>query len=250
MYNKIFTKILDSSIWLEPTTTRVVWLTFIAAMDEDGFTQFASVANLAHRARVTPEECEEAVKCLESPDLNSSDPDHEGRRIERVPGGWMILNASKYRDLVTRTVSKEQTRIRVARFREKKKRCNGEVTTGNDGVTPSEAGTRAEVPTASPPPAEQTGARIPEKRPILPTLDQAKAYAPQSGIEPAAAEIWWLECEGRGISEAGFFRDGKGQDIHNWHAAMTSYGRKWQANDAQRTAAREKRRDEPKKVTL
>lgn len=119
MYNKLFTKILDSSIWLEPTTTRIVWLTMLAAMDEDGFVQFASIANLAYRARVDASDCEVAVKILESPDVNSSDVDNEGRRIERVPGGWMILNATKYKELVTRVVIREQTRKRVERFRNK-----------------------------------------------------------------------------------------------------------------------------------
>lgn len=144
MYNKLFTKILDSSIWLEPTTTRIVWLTLIAGMDEDGFVALASVANLAHRARVERKEAEEAVQILESPDPDSSDPDHEGRRIERVTGGWMVLNGPKYRDLVTRTVSREQTRARVAKHRAKKsgnaqvtpekRSCNGYVTQ-SDAVT-------------------------------------------------------------------------------------------------------------------
>lgn len=150
MYNKLFTKILDSSIWLESTSTRLVWLTMIAAMDENGFTQFASVANLSHRARVSPEEAQAAVDCLEAPDPNSSDPDNEGRRIEKVPGGWMVLNAGKYRDLVKRSLIQEQTRQRVAAFRSKKA-CNAGVTLGNANlesvthmkrsVTPSEADT-------------------------------------------------------------------------------------------------------------
>lgn len=139
MYNKIFTKILDSSIWLEPTPTRVIWLTFIAAMDETGFAQFAGIANLAHRARVAIQEAQEAVECLQAPDGDSSDPEHDGRRIERVPGGWMILNAPKYREIVTRAVSQEQTRLRVNRYREKKRNCNGNVTPANGTVTPSEA---------------------------------------------------------------------------------------------------------------
>ncbi len=144
VYNKIFTKILDSSIWLESATTRLVWLTFIAAMDEEGFVQFASVANLAHRARVTMDEAQAAVDCLESPDLDSSDPENEGRRIEKVPGGWMVLNSHKYRALVTRTICKEQTRIRVARHREKKKgnvTCNAQVTTEKREVTQSDTDT-------------------------------------------------------------------------------------------------------------
>lgn len=121
MYNKLFTKILDSSVWLEPTGTRLVWLTLIAAMDEDGFSQFASVANLAHRANIPLEDTQRAVACLEGPDADSSDPEHEGRRIERVPGGWMVLNAPKYREMVSRIIAKEGNRRRVQRFREKER---------------------------------------------------------------------------------------------------------------------------------
>lgn len=142
VYNKLFTKILDSSIWLESDSTRIVWLTLLAAMDEDGHAQFASVANLAHRAIVPLSEAEEAVKKLESPDSNSSDPDNEGRRIERVQGGWIVLNAHKYREIVTRAISQERTRARVARFRARGKSVtdsNGDVTPANVHVTTSEA---------------------------------------------------------------------------------------------------------------
>lgn len=138
MYNKIFTKILDSSIWLEADPTRIVWITMIAAMDEDGFCHFASVENLARRAVVDVEKAKEAVRVLEAPDSNSCDPDHEGRRIERVPGGWIVLNSKKYKELVTRVVAREQTRQRVARYRDKKALCNAPVTVCNDLVTPSE----------------------------------------------------------------------------------------------------------------
>lgn len=141
MYNQLFTKILDSSIWLEPTTTRLVWVTLLAAMDEDGFCEFASAGNLAHRARVDVTECNAALLCLESPDENSSDPENDGRRIERVPGGWMVLNARKYKGLTTRDKSKEQTRLRVKRFRERKA-GNADVTLCNDLVAPSESGVR------------------------------------------------------------------------------------------------------------
>ncbi len=131
MYNKLFSKIVDSSIWLEPTPTRIVWLMFIAVMNEDGFVQFASVANVAHRARITDEEAEQAIKILESPDANSADDENDGRRVEKVPGGWMILNASKYRDLVTREMQRAATRERVARHRSKLKGKDG-----NASVTP------------------------------------------------------------------------------------------------------------------
>jgi hypothetical protein len=134
MYNKLFAKILDSSIWLEPIATRIVWLTFIAVMDEDGFVQFAGIGNVAQRAAVTREQAQEAIACLEAPDAESSDPDNDGRRVERVPGGWIVLNAAKHRDLVTRAVIKEQTRERVRRHRERVKReCNAPVTISRSG---------------------------------------------------------------------------------------------------------------------
>lgn len=134
MYNKLFTKILDSSIWLESHHIVRVWFTCIASMDEDGFCQYASVPNLAHRARVTLAEATEAVACLEGPDPHSSDPDHEGRRMERVPGGWIVLNAHKYREMATRIVAMEKTRARVAKHRANKKAggCNGDVTVGTE----------------------------------------------------------------------------------------------------------------------
>lgn len=128
MYNKLFLKILDSSIWLQPHPTRIVWFTLLAAMDEDGYAHFAAVENLAARARVTIDEAKAAIECFTSPDPDSSNPDNEGRRIERVPGGYMVLNAAAHRREFNRNIQREQTRQRVARHRLKK------------GVTPEDTG--------------------------------------------------------------------------------------------------------------
>ncbi len=142
MYNKLFTKILDSTIWLEADTTRLVWITFIAIMDEDGFVALSSVGNVAARARVTLEAAESAIKTLEAPDPHSPDQEHEGRRIERVPYGWTVLNSGKYRDIIKRETAREQTRQRVARHRAKKA-GNVHVTPRNEKLTPSVAVTEA-----------------------------------------------------------------------------------------------------------
>lgn len=129
MYNKLFTKILDSTVWLENDATRLVWITFLAVMDEDGFVALSSVGNVAARARVSAEAAAAAVKSLESPDSSDASQEHEGRRIERVPYGWMVLNASKYRDIVQRSESMRKNRERVARHREGRNAdvmaCNG-----------------------------------------------------------------------------------------------------------------------------
>ena len=145
MYNKLFTKILDSSIWLAPDPHRLVWITLIAAMDEDGNAMFAGAGNLAARARVTRDQAEAAVASFEGPDPDSADPDNDGRRIERFPGGWHVLNAHKYRAMVTKAIIQAQTRERVAKYRAKAALTLGnaavthEQRNGNAAVTPSEA---------------------------------------------------------------------------------------------------------------
>lgn len=141
MYNKLFTKILDSSIWLEPSSTRIVWMTFLAVMDEDGFVELASVANVAHRAIVSLEEATKAIECLESPDLNSSNPDNEGRRIERVDGGWIVLNAPIYRDLASREKKKEADRNRQREKRSRKVSQNVAKSSLSDTDTDTESET-------------------------------------------------------------------------------------------------------------
>lgn len=137
VYNRLFTKILDSSIWLEPCTTRIVWVTLIAAMDEDGYAHFSAIENLACRARVSVKDTQKAIDCFIAPDVNSSNPENEGRRIERVPGGFFILNAPEHRKLLNREISREQVRLRVARHREKQSGNKKSVTGALRSVTPA-----------------------------------------------------------------------------------------------------------------
>jgi site-specific DNA-cytosine methylase len=120
MYNKLFSKIVTSSVWLCPTDHRIVWITFLALMDQDGFVAMASVANLAHTARVSLEAAQEAVKAFESPDPHDPEQEFQGRRIERVPSGWMVLNAEKYRNVATAEKIREQTRLRNQAYRQRK----------------------------------------------------------------------------------------------------------------------------------
>lgn len=137
MYNKLFTKILDSTIWLAPSDHRIVWITLIAAMDQDGLAEFGSIENLAARARVKLDVAQKAIKDFEAPDKHDRTQEFEGRRIERVPGGWLVLNAVKYRDIVTSTVAREKSRERMRKFRERKEKTVGDGALRS--VTPSEA---------------------------------------------------------------------------------------------------------------
>ena len=88
-------------------------------MDEGGYCHFSALENLAARAHVSCAKARRAIECFESPDKNSENLANEGRRIERVPGGYLVLNAGYYRAKFSREIEKEQTRIRVARYRAK-----------------------------------------------------------------------------------------------------------------------------------
>ena len=147
MYNKLFQKILDSSIWLEDAHVRLVWITFLAAMDKDGVVALSAPGNVAARARVSQEQAENALEVLEAPDQRSPGQEHEGRRIERIQGvGWLVFNARKYRDIQRAEDSREQVRRRVAKHRAinvtPRNACNENVTPRNacnENVTPRNA---------------------------------------------------------------------------------------------------------------
>lgn len=95
-FTLLWSKILDSSIWMETKETRLVWITMLAMKDADGMVHAARTA-LAYRARVSEKECAEALKVLMAPDPHSTTADNEGRRIVEIPGGWQILNNDLYR---------------------------------------------------------------------------------------------------------------------------------------------------------
>ena len=95
-FTLLWSKILDSSIWMEEKETRILWITMLAMKDANGEVRAARAA-LAHRARLSIEECEVALKVLMAPDPQSMTPDNEGRRIAEMPGGWKILNHEIYR---------------------------------------------------------------------------------------------------------------------------------------------------------
>lgn len=93
----LWSKILDSSIWIkESKETRLVWITLLAMKDRDGRIH-ASVIGLADRAKVTPDECRTALKIFLSPDPDDTSHVEEGRRVREIPGGWEIINHDLYR---------------------------------------------------------------------------------------------------------------------------------------------------------
>ena len=117
-FTKLFSSILDSTIWQEPNETRLLWITMLAMSDANGEIQ-SSIPGLARRAAITLDQCEVGLETLLSPDNYSRTKDHEGRRIMAVNGGWQLLNHGRYRALLSYEERKEYNRIKQAERRAK-----------------------------------------------------------------------------------------------------------------------------------
>ena len=97
-FTKLFSSITSSTVWMEPSGTRLTWIAMLANCDRKGRV-FASMPGLAHLARVTLVEAEIAIRTFLAPDPYSRTPDNEGRRIVEIDGGWQLLNHEKYRGI-------------------------------------------------------------------------------------------------------------------------------------------------------
>lgn len=119
-WSKLFSSIIDSSVWLESKETRLVWVTMLAKKDGDGFVR-GNVGTLARDAGVTFDEAVEAIRRLESPDASSRTKTDDGRRIRPVDGGWIVINHFVYRDEIGKVALREYWRKKKERQRKKSK---------------------------------------------------------------------------------------------------------------------------------
>lgn len=68
----------------------------LALRDQNGIVA-SSVVGLADMAKVSIDECEEALRILMSPDPNDSSGVDDGIRIRKMIGGWQLVNNDLYR---------------------------------------------------------------------------------------------------------------------------------------------------------
>jgi hypothetical protein len=133
-FAKLDNGITKSSIWSEPYHVRVVWISFLAEKDETGFVA-GSRSGMIRVCNVSPEEFDEAIRILSSPDPDSRTPDFEGRRIDIVEGGWIVLNHEKY--TLPENIRKENHRNYMREWREKNKLVNSREFTNIHKRSPS-----------------------------------------------------------------------------------------------------------------
>lgn len=99
-YIPLFTSVVRSSLWSESGDCIKVFLTLCAEADCDGFVR-ASPDGIRRLADLTLEDTMRHLTTLEAPEPMSKDitrdPKHDGRRIERIPDGWRVVNLEWYR---------------------------------------------------------------------------------------------------------------------------------------------------------
>ena len=134
-FTKLFASIITSSIWSEDDKTRICWITVLALTNRDGVCKSA-LPGLAALARLSVEDTRKAIAKLEAPDPDSRTPDHDGRRIKRVDGGWIVLNHAKYREHQGRQVSDDPRRVYQREWMRRKRsgECQQPVSTSVNGI--------------------------------------------------------------------------------------------------------------------
>lgn len=208
-FSKLFADIIHSTVWREPMHVKVVWITMLAMSDRHGQV-FASIPGLADSAKVSLEECIEALEVFSSPDQYSRTKDYEGRRIIEIDGGWLLLNYEKFRERRDDEEQRIQTRDRVRRHREKAKGLCNDVTesvTATQCNDIAEADTEAEAKTE-----EKSSGEQPRKRKAkqttqewLTVLKKEPCYAHVNfDHELGKAQVWINDHPGRQLTKPFF----------------------------------------------
>lgn len=108
-YTPVFREFTTSSMWAEPPATRCVWLWLMLHADPEGFVP-GTIPGLAVAANVSLDETRGAIDKFMAPDPDSNTQENEGRRLEKVPHGWRILNFEYWRELARHEAEKARKR--------------------------------------------------------------------------------------------------------------------------------------------
>lgn len=108
-YTPVFREFTTSSMWAESPEVRCVWLYLMLHADPEGFVP-GTIPGLAVAANVALEATRGAIEKFLAPDPDSNTQESEGRRLEKAPHGWRILNFVYWRELAKREAEKARKR--------------------------------------------------------------------------------------------------------------------------------------------
>lgn len=249
-YAKLLASIVRSSIWRESDATIRVWVTMLALADRNGDV-FASVDGLAHQARKTEEETEQALALFLAPDPRSRSKVLDGRRVVEIDGGWHLVNYEKIRDMHESEASRARKRewwnrnrgrssrldtldvtldrlddsTRTDRARACAHRCDP---APSPATTPEDPDLRdpEESPRGTATPAGATAPAAPKGAPTLRGPKPGLTQAPES-IEPTEATLAVANATGRDWREdwreCRDWARGGGKLKHDWQATLRNW---------------------------
>ena len=194
---KVYSDILDSSLFDEGLEVRYLFLVILVMADADGFVR-GTGKSIARRARLSPDKTLRALDVLESPDPNDRSGVEEGRRLRPERGGWRIVNFVEYRKRQTK--KQEQNAATEPKYKEQHALGNATVTQGNVQKRPQTLKAEAEAEAEAEAKAEgglRAGAR---EAPTLPGIDipeakpkKARRYRMHEGYEMPPGFFWWAK---------------------------------------------------------
>jgi hypothetical protein len=221
-YTKLLSSIRFSSIWKEPDDVLRVWVTLLTMADSDGYVG-ACADGIAHESRTVSEErVIEILGMFQSPDPRSRSEEYEGRRIQKVDRGWLVLNYKKIRDMHGVESTKASKREWWAKNRGlqpiegplESRESSGRLAHGSDNANVSSG-------VLDPDRAPATPSAKPNKRP------KGVAVHPPDPFEPTEATLrcatkykrdWkddWESCVDHHLK--------KGNPICDWQAALRTW---------------------------
>ena len=199
-YTKLFSSITESTVWGEAYSTRVVWVTMLAMADARGEV-YGAVPGLARRANVTLEEAETALAAFLGPDPYSRTKEQDGRRIECIDGGWLLINHAKYG-----AVRNAEERKQYQRQWDRENRPSGHARQSDSPTAVRQQSDRPQQNTTTP------TTPAPAPTPTLVEQEQKKRHVQRTAAR--FSEFWdaYPEKKGRAAAEKSW--RAKGLDAH------------------------------------
>ena len=217
MYTKLFQSIVTSSLWSEDSDTCKVWVTLLAMADKNGEV-LATIPGLARVCALRIPAVEAAITKFEAPDTYSRTKDDEGKRVQPIEGGWVILNYAKYREMASREDGKRKNAERQQRFRDRQSR-NGIITDRNANTEEDNARVTVTLHIAEAEAESYSSEILSEKLessfPSSQTYVESTptVFTPEGGKEGQSKALQKGEEESIGCSEAVFLILARKQDI-------------------------------------
>lgn len=202
-FTKLFSSIVTSSLWVEPDPVLRVWVAMLALSDANGFVS-GSIPGFASLCRISLEQMEQVELKLLSPDKHSRSKESEGRRITKAPGGWKLINYSKYRE----ERNKEDRREYQRKWDRDNRPNRPNQAKRNNPRQPPTNPTQAEA---------EAEAEACTTNHLAPTLEQVKTRAAMTAMTEADAVAFWNHFEASG------WIDKNGNPIVRWQSKMDTW---------------------------